>query len=166
MATAGVDKGSGQVGWERVRVSVGREQMDELLAACHELGVDAETERSRHLDPDTVVMLLAGPPVAVAATVAAVDRLRGGQVIDLRDGQNRTFYRSRDLTYGSVLVLARDGSLRMQSSRKAGSLELLLGSLMSRFSDGEVGSISDVAEFALSGDAGDVAIIAEPSACE
>jgi hypothetical protein len=57
----------------------------------------------------TLTVVMIGTATAVAAVNDLVERRRGGQVIDLRPGATRVFFRSPDLIYGLVVVWAADG---------------------------------------------------------
>jgi hypothetical protein len=61
-----------------------------------------------------VVLIIAGGVAAVAAVQHLVEVHRGGQVIDLRTGSPRPFYRSHDLTYGLVLIYKDDGTIEIK----------------------------------------------------
>jgi hypothetical protein len=81
------------------------------LAAAH--GAEVVEIPSRGIEPvATVTLALVGTAAAVRAATHVVEELiRGGQVIDLRPGAPRPFYRSRDVAYGIVIVLAVDGKV-------------------------------------------------------
>ena len=81
-----------------------------LRQICEDVGVRVEPVSVRTPDPALLFAV-----VGTLATVPVVlerwhDRLRGGQVIDLRPGARRVAYRTRDLTYGLVILHAVDGS--------------------------------------------------------
>lgn len=80
------------------------------LAAAH--GVRAELVPLRGLEPlATATVVLVGVVSAVATVGRVLDQRKGGQVIDLRDGAPKAFYRSRDVVHGLVLIIARDGKV-------------------------------------------------------
>src|SRR6266702_5642089 len=61
-----------------------------------------------------VTVILLGSALAVGTVANLLDRRKGGQVIDLRPGASRVLYRSRDLIYGLVVLVAIDGTVTIQ----------------------------------------------------
>jgi hypothetical protein len=91
------------------------------FAAAH--GVDVEEVDVRGIEPVwTVTLLLLGAPAAVATVVHLLENAKGGQVIDLRPGASATFYRSKDLVYGLVVVLGTDGKVTVEVKEPEGCL--------------------------------------------
>jgi hypothetical protein len=85
----------------------------EELSRCH--GVGCVTLPVAGIEPVTTVTLLVIGSVAAVATVSRlIDQHKGGQVIDLRPGSPRPFYRSKDVVYGLVVVLAVDGTVTVE----------------------------------------------------
>jgi hypothetical protein len=92
---------------------------DAELAIVHEFaakhGVAVEEVPQRGVSPiDLIPVAIIGLPVTVSTVVHLVDQLRGGQVIDLRPHGRQTFYRTTDLMYGHVVVLALDGKVNIE----------------------------------------------------
>lgn len=78
------------------------------LAAAH--GVAVEQVPERGIEPvSTVTLILVGAAVAVSSVRHALEQHKGGQVIDLRPGAPKAFYRTPDLEYGIVVIVAMDG---------------------------------------------------------
>ncbi|RPF20911.1 hypothetical protein [Myceligenerans xiligouense] len=82
-----------------------------LRALCQEN--DVTVERVGVRTPDAMLLVAL---IGAAATVSFVverwhDRLRGGQVIDLRPEAERVAYRDPGLAYGYVVVRAVDGTV-------------------------------------------------------
>jgi hypothetical protein len=98
------------------------------LAAEH--GVSIEPVPDRGIEPvTTVTLLLIGPAVAVGAVRQALDQRRGGQVIDLRPGAPASFYRTTDLAYGLIVVIAVDGKVTLRSSDTSNVLDKVISAL-------------------------------------
>ena len=94
---------------------VDRADADLVRAAAAEHGVRAEEIPTRGLEPvTTATFALLGAAAAVATVVGLLERHKGGQVIDLRPGAPRTFYRTRDVVYGLVVVVAADGRVLVE----------------------------------------------------
>jgi hypothetical protein len=82
-----------------------------LRALCRDQGVSVERVGVRTPEPMLILAV-----IGVAATVSLIverwdDRLRGGQVIDLRPDAERVAYRDPELAYGYVIVRAVDGTV-------------------------------------------------------
>jgi hypothetical protein len=96
-------------------VVVDRADADLVRATAADHGVRAEELPTRGLEPvTTVTFALLGAAAAVATVVGLLERHKGGQVIDLRPGAPRAFYRSRDVVYGLVVLIAADGRVLVE----------------------------------------------------
>lgn len=83
------------------------------IAASH--GVDVQEIPSLELEPvTTVALLLIGSALAVGAVMRVIETRKGGQVIDLRPGSPKMLYRDKGVVYGLVIILARDGTIRVE----------------------------------------------------
>lgn len=79
------------------------------LAAARGVAVAEVPERG--MEPVTIVtLILMGSATAVSGVRHVLERRRGGQVIDLRPGALKAFYRTTDLEYGIVVIFASDGT--------------------------------------------------------
>lgn len=87
--------------------------VEEVLRNVEGQDVRVEVLATRFLDPVSIAIVIGGGAVAVAAALSTVERLRGGQVIDLRDDAPRTTYRTRDLHYGMILIRVEGGGYRL-----------------------------------------------------
>lgn len=88
----------------------------------------------RALEPiATVSVALAGAGFAVATVLHLMERRKGGQVIDLRPTATRLMYRSSDVLYGLVVLIALDGTVTVEVHEPKGMFgpvnELIIGSL-------------------------------------
>lgn len=102
-------------------LEVDPEDVPEVLALAAEHGVRTEELELRTGEPiSTVVLLLLGSALAVSTVIYLVDKRKGGQVIDLRSGAPKMFYRSKDLIYGLVLIIAMDGQVTVQVKEPRG----------------------------------------------
>lgn len=87
---------------------------DEIADLKHQLsGFDVEIrdyeEPVEGFEPVTGIIII-GAGAAVAGALAYVaEVLRGGQVIDFQPGAKKTFYRSRDVQYGLIVIIPAEG---------------------------------------------------------
>jgi hypothetical protein len=85
-------------------------QYARTVAAEHDVKV--EQVPNRGIEPiSTATLVLVGTAAVVGAVVHILEQHKGGQVIDLRPGAPKAFYRSRDVIYGMVIIVARDGKV-------------------------------------------------------
>jgi hypothetical protein len=83
------------------------------LAAAH--GVEVQEFPRRGIEPvTTVTLLLIGVAAAVGAVVHILEQRKGGQVIDLRPGAPKAFYRTPDVVYGTVVIVTVDGKVTVE----------------------------------------------------
>jgi hypothetical protein len=79
-----------------------------VLAAVQ--GVEVREVPSRGIEPvTTVTVLLLG-----AAVLHVIEQYRGGQLIDLRPGAREPVSRTRKVVYGTVVVIAVDGTVTVE----------------------------------------------------
>ena len=111
-------------------VIVEHEDIDEVRAWAAEHGVAVETVETRALEPvSAVTLLLLGSALAVSAVAQLVDRSKGGQVIDLQPGSPRMVYRSRDVTYGLIVIIALDGTVKVDVKEPKGMFGQVVDSI-------------------------------------
>ena len=82
------------------------------LAAAN--GVDVEEIQQEGFTGVEMLLVILGTASAVTLTIDAIERLKGGQVIDMRPGAVRMAYRTRDVMYGLVIIIGVDGSLTLE----------------------------------------------------
>ena len=88
------------------------EELETARAIAKEQGVELHELPIHGLEPiATASILLLGSTVAVATVGRVLDQRKGGQVIDVRAGSPRVLYRSRDVAYGLVVLIAADGTV-------------------------------------------------------
>ncbi len=93
-------------------VVLDRGDLEYVQEVAGELGVDAQVLRTSGMEPvSTVSVLLVGSALAVATFMRSLDQRKGGQVIDLRPGAPKPFYRTHDVVYGLVVVVSPDGKV-------------------------------------------------------
>lgn len=91
------------------------EDLGEIRAVAASEGVDIQEVPSLELEPvTTVTLILIGGALAVAAVMSAIERRKGGQVIDLRSGAPKVLYRDKDVAFGLVIILAEDGGVAVE----------------------------------------------------
>ncbi|HXJ77265.1 MAG TPA: hypothetical protein VMS64_01150 [Candidatus Methylomirabilis sp.] len=102
-------------------LEVDPEDVPAVLALAAEHGVRTEELELRTGEPvSTVILLLLGSALAVSTVIYLVDKRKGGQVIDLRSGAPKMFYRSKDLIYGLVLIVAAGGQVTVEVKEPRG----------------------------------------------
>ena len=100
---------------EQLLVTVPAEDLDEVRRVAAENGVEIEPVDELGFDPVTgATLLLLGGALAVATVSHVIERLKGGQVIDLRPEAARPFYRTKDVLYGLVVVRRADGTISVE----------------------------------------------------
>lgn len=98
------------------------------VAAAH--GVTVQEVPERGIEPvSTVTLVLVGVAVTVNSVRQALERRKGGQVIDLRPGAERLAYRTADLEYGIVLIVAQDGEVTVRIDRPDDVFEKAIATL-------------------------------------
>jgi hypothetical protein len=80
------------------------------IAAAH--GVEFQEVPRRGFEPvTTVTLVLIGTALAIGAVTAELERRKGGQVIDLRRGAPKQFYRDKGVVFGLVIIVSEDGTV-------------------------------------------------------
>lgn len=116
-------------------------ELPNAQALAAERGARTELVPNRGIEPvTTVTLLLIGPALAVGAVRQALEQRRGGQVIDLRPGAPKTFYRTADLTYGLIVVVTSDGKVTVQTSDTGKVFNKLISTLPMLMTDGNIGA--------------------------
>jgi hypothetical protein len=96
-------------------VAVRPDEVDTLLDLARQHDVAVERIPGRGFEPVTMLTFsIVGTTVAVSTLVYLLDRRKGGQVVDLRPGAARMIYRTTDVAYGLVVMIAVDGSLKIE----------------------------------------------------
>ncbi|MGW2741774.1 hypothetical protein [Streptomyces sp. NPDC001450] len=109
------------------------------LAAAH--GVELQEVPRRGIEPvTTATLVLMGAATAVGALQHALEQRKGGQVIDLRPGAPRAVYRTPDVVYGTVVVLAADGSVTVEVKEPDGMFGKVISALPNLLSAGGSGT--------------------------
>ena len=98
------------------------------LAATH--GVEVEEVPRRGIEPvATVTLLLMGAAAAVGAVLHILEQRKGGQVIDLRPGAPKAFYRTADVVYGTVVIVTEDGKVTVDVKEPQGMFGKVISTL-------------------------------------
>ena len=113
------------------------------LAAAH--GVEVEQVPHRGIEPvATVTLVLMGAAAAVGAVLHVLEQHKGGQVIDLRPGVRKPFYRTPDVVYGTVVIVAVDGKVTVEVKEPDGMFGKVISTLPQLLTGG--GSAEQVAQ--------------------
>lgn len=108
---------------ERSQVPAARE-----LAADH--GVALEEVPRRGIEPlTTVTLVIMGAAAAVGAVLHLLEQRKGGQVIDLRAGAPKAFYRTPDLVFGMVVIVTLDGKITVEVKEPEGMFGKVISTL-------------------------------------
>ncbi|MGK8491259.1 hypothetical protein [Nocardia asiatica] len=111
------------------------------VAAAH--GVEVRELPRRGIEPvTTVTLLLIGAAAAVGAVLHILEQRKGGQVIDLRPGSPKAFYRTPDVVYGTVVVITVDGKVTVEVREPEGMFGKVISTLPQLLSSG--GSTEEV----------------------
>jgi hypothetical protein len=114
------------------------------LAAAH--GVEVEQAPQRGIEPvATVTLILVGATAAVGAVLHILEQRKGGQVIDLRPGTPKAFYRTPDVVYGTVVIVTGDGKVTVEVKEPDGMLGKVISALPELLSGGG-GSTEQIAQ--------------------
>ncbi|GAA4010747.1 hypothetical protein GCM10022247_36240 [Allokutzneria multivorans] len=98
------------------------------LAAEH--GVEVELVPRRGIEPvATVTLVLVGAATAVGMVLRVLEQRKGGQMIDLRPGAPKAFYRTRDLVHGMVVIIAADGTVTLDVKEPEGMFGKVISTL-------------------------------------
>ena len=102
-------------------VVVDLEDLEYAREVAAEQGVQIEQMPTRGIEPvSTVTLVLLGGSLAVGTVIYLLDRAKGGQVIDLREGVQRKFYRTDNVAYGLVVIIASDGTVTVEVKEPRG----------------------------------------------
>ena len=129
------------------------------LAAQHGLRVDEIDVRG--LEPvSTVTLALLGAATLISLVSHMIEEHKGGQVIDLRLNSPKAFYRTKDLIFGLVVILAEDGTVTVEVKEPRGTFGQVLEALKSLLVELAGSSFKEVAAAAQRkvGDAASVTI--------
>lgn len=115
-----------------------------VLAAVH--GVEVEQVPCRGIEPvTTATLVLVGTAAAVGAVLHVLEQRKGGQVIDLRPGAPKAFYRTPDVVYGTVVIVAVDGKVTVEVKEPAGMFGKVMSTLPQLLSGSDsAGQVNDV----------------------
>jgi hypothetical protein len=113
------------------------------LAAAH--GVEVEQVPRRGIEPvATVTLVLVGAAATVGAVLHVLEQRKGGQVIDLRPGAPKAFYRTPDVVYATVVIVAVDGKVTVEVKEPDGMFGKVISTLPQLLSGG--GRVEQVAQ--------------------
>lgn len=118
-----------------------RSEIPDAQALAAEFGARTELVPSRGIEPvTTVTLLLIGPALVIAAVRQALEQRKGGQIIDLRPGVPKAFYRTTDLIYGLIVVVTSDGNVSVQTSDPGKVVDRLSSTFSKWMADGNIGA--------------------------
>lgn len=143
--------GGGEPGTERGRLTVviEPEDLEWLQSVAAETGVDVvPVDERSFIDGASTVLLLLGGSAAVGAVAFLIDQRKGGQVFDLRPGTERLAYRTSDVIYGMVLVIAEDGTTTVEVKEPRGMFGQVIEALRGVLGDA-IGQSAGVAKAAV-----------------
>jgi hypothetical protein len=96
-------------------IIVDQEDVEYALETAAAHGVEANELTVHGIEPiTTATLIIFGSALAVAAVSRLIDQHKGGQVIDLRPQAPRLLYRTKDVLYGLVVIVATDGRVTVE----------------------------------------------------
>lgn len=108
-------------------VVVDRSSKEHVIAVAKEQGVEVQEPPAKGFEPvATVTLLLLGTVSAVGTVVYLIDKEKGGQVVDLRPGALKAFYRDPEVAYGLVVIIAKDGSAKVEVKEPKGMFGIVV----------------------------------------
>ena len=110
----------------------------------------------------TIALLLTGSALAISTVAYLIDKRKGGQVIDLRPGTPKPFYRTSDVVYGLVLIVAMDGTVTVEVKEPKGMFGVVVEALQGMTASLAEVSIEAIAALAKSRLAGKAVIETHP----
>ena len=114
------------------------------LAAAY--GVEVEQVPRRGIEPvATVTLVLVGTAAAVGAVLHILEQRKGGQVIDLRPGAPKAFYRTPDVVYGTVVIVDANSKVTVEVKEPDGMFGKVISTMPGLLSGGG-GSAEQVAQ--------------------
>jgi hypothetical protein len=107
---------------KRQQIEVSPEELEMLRAeVAAEPGAELEIISEEQGFAPLIIVAVIGGAGFVGGTIAYIlDRRKGGQVIDLREGAKKREYRSKDVQYGLVLIYAADGKVTVEVKEPKG----------------------------------------------
>lgn len=133
----------------RLTVVIQPEDLEWLQSVAADGGVDVVPINERSfIDGASTAALLLGTSAAVGAVAFQIDQRKGGQVFDLRPGAERLAYRTSDVIYGIVLVIAPDGTTTVEVREPRGMFGQVIDALRAVLGDA-IGQSADVAKAAV-----------------
>ncbi|HEY1574622.1 MAG TPA: hypothetical protein VGG05_25040 [Pseudonocardiaceae bacterium] len=105
------------------------------LAAAHDVEVD-EAPRLGIEPVTTVTLVLIGTVTGVGSVLHILEQRKGGQVIDLRPGTPKAFYRTPDVVYGTVVIITVDGKVTVEVKEPEGMFGKVIATLPKMLSAG------------------------------
>jgi hypothetical protein len=102
-------------------VIIDAEDLDEAKRIAADNGVELEEVPTDGFEPvTTITLLILGGSAAVGLVSYLLDKPKGGQVIDLRPGAPKAIYRSKDVVYGTVIIITADGKVEIEVKEPRG----------------------------------------------
>ena len=143
------------------------DDLDEVRRIAEENGVKALEVEAFGIEPvTTITLLLVGSSLALGAVLYVLDKRKGGQVMDLRKGAPKMLYRSKDLVYGLIAIVATDGKVTVDVKEPKGMFGEVVDALTGMIADLGKGGIEEIGKAVKSaiGDAAEVQAVPAPSA--
>lgn len=90
-------------------------------------GVTAqEVDADNFLDPATISFIIIGAVGAVGTVTYLLERRKGGHVFDMRKDAPKPEYRSKDIEYGLIKIIAADGKVTIEVKEPRGLIGQVL----------------------------------------
>lgn len=102
-------------------IVVDRAAKEKTIEIARQNGVEVKEVAARGFEPvATITLVLMGASLAVGTVLHLIDREKGGQIIDLRPSSPRQFYRSTEVLFGLIVIIAPDGNVTVEVKEPQG----------------------------------------------
>ena len=101
---------------KQIRILFDNEQeLADAKRTALQLQVDFQVEpKSQFVDPVTAVLIGGGALLLGKFVVDLIEQIKGGVLVDLRPGAKALVTRTKEMPYGWVTVIARDGTVKIE----------------------------------------------------
>jgi hypothetical protein len=126
-------------------VIVDPDDIEFVYSTARQYSIGVEELRAARIEPAfTMTLVLMGTSFAVGAVVYLVEQRKGGQVIDLRPSAPNVLYRSKEVSYGLVIIFTVDGKVSIEVKEPRGMFGHVLDSLSDLVGNQSESSMADI----------------------
>lgn len=126
-------------------ITLDTSQLAGALEVASEYGVQTQEVPRIGFEPATsVTLLLMGSAAAVHTVIYILEQRKGGQVVNLRKDAAKRVYRTPDVVFGTVVILAEDGGVEVVVREPKGLFGQVASSVAALASSGESPQIANL----------------------